>query len=731
MLSVLLLASVNASANTREYYEFTIPWDDNYKNIISTMHSVGDKPAGSHGVLKTSADKLLFEDGSAAKFWGVAITVSKKFPPESKVDTKKIVDKLSKYGFNLVRINGLDFPRYKLYPRWLKTGKLDSDIMNRLDYFIAELKKAGIYYSLSINNSSLKARDIEGVASNGHHVKHKKYKFVQLYDERIVKKVLAWHKVFYGHKNIYTKLTYARDPANIYATAIGEDSIFNAYFNHYNKFLTTENFSDLQLRFNEYLNSKYATTAILKQAWNGDLNSSESLEEKNIKLVSAKRIRKINKHKSNDIVLFLSDIDRSYALRIRQILNDLGFKGLFAGTNDWYGYANLKVNQDVGDFIDMHGYFDPMIRRMKNGRMIELTRNTSSISSPARLNDSADIVYDFDRNFYKFFASAVEDKPLMITEWNHSAWSDYVYEGPLLLTAYSLFQGYDAMVIHTYFSMKNKYDVVDSDNSLVASGNPVLMSLSPTLSLAFRKSYISEPSSTMPVVIAENSSRLSVITINDQLNKSKRKNGLPINYGFIKKVRMRLVGPQDNSLSRINFSDGQWLSDTGQISWYFAKSDESYFSVNTKKFQLLAGNLNNVDANLDNITVSLADHGAVTAISLDDVELGKSSSILVTAVSSFKNTGIVTGKVAKYRKWRELKSIINTGVSPIMMKRVMGKFKLETSNNKRVVVSAVNLDGTYNSIKVDNQLIVGNKHAVSFPLGSVDTPWYWVQFFDK
>ena len=732
MLIIFMFYSGFANAaDAQQYYNFTIPWDDNYNNVISAMNAIDDKPAGTHGVLKTSADQLIFEDGTAAEFWGVAITVSKKFPPKNKIDTKKIINKLKKYGFNLVRINGLDFPRYNLYHSWLKTGKLDKDIMDRLDYFIAELKKSGIYYSLSINNSSLKAKEIYKVSSNGHKIRHKQYKFVQLYDEKVIERVIDWHKVFYGHINEYTKVSYAKDSANIFVTAIGEDSIFNGYFNYHNEFLTDKNFTDLQLKFNDFLRSKYKTSENVSVAWEGDLKPVESLEKNNIKLVTANNIAKVNKHKSNDVILFLSDIDRSYANRIRDVLKGVGYLGLFAGTNDWYGYSSLKINQDIGDFIDMHGYFDPMIRNRHNGKRIEYTRNTSYISGPAALSQGNEVVEEFDKSLYTFFASAVENKPLMITEWNHSAWSDYTYEGPLLLTAYSSLQGYNSMVIHSYFSMKLNYDAEYSDNSLVASGNPVLMSLSPTLSLAFRNSYISESPSFSPVMIAANNEQLNDAMIRDRLNKLNRRNGLPYNYGFMKKIRMRLVGAKDNSASSLKFPDNQWLSDTGQISWNFANHNRSYFSVNTKKFQLLAGQLSNVNANLDNIKVSLTDHGAVTAISLDDVELGKSSSILVTAVSSFKNTGMVTGKVPKYRKWQKLKSIINSGVTPIMMKRVQGHFELETSNNKRVVVSGVNLDGTYDNIKVDNHLIAENKHVVSFNLGSVDTPWYWIKFVDK
>ena len=78
--------------------------------------------------------------------------------------------------------------------------------------------------------------------------------------------------------------------------------------------------------------------------------------------------------------------------------------------------------------------------------------------------------------------------------------------------------------------------------------------------------------------------------------------------------------------------------------------------------------------------------------------------------------------VLKYRKCYELKSLLNTGAPPIMMKRVQGDFVLETSNNKPAVVIAVILDGTYASLKVIIRLVASNKHAISFPLGLLYTP---------
>ena len=205
---------------------------------------------------------------NGARFWGVGLTFSgslpAKFPPEKK-DAEALVKNLAQYGFNHVRLVGLDNMGAQIYRHWRKTGNFDYPLSDRLDYFIYELRKAGIYYSFSINNSSLAYLDnVKGIRKNASAQKGlRKYYYVRLFDDTAVDYLARWIAAFYSHINKYTGKSVANDPANVYVSAVNEDSIFDAYFNNF-KYLDNENLTLLTVHFNNYLSNKYGNTSHLK-----------------------------------------------------------------------------------------------------------------------------------------------------------------------------------------------------------------------------------------------------------------------------------------------------------------------------------------------------------------------------------------------------------------------------------------------------------------------------------
>lgn len=704
-----------------DYYDFTIPWDHQFPANLYNSFGFESLNSSLEAPLIVDGNSIYDQEGDKAKFWGMAITVSKSFPPKSKKDIQSVVKKISNYGFNLVRINGLDFPQYGLFKYWYKTGSLNRELIDRLDYFISELKKENIYYSFSINNSSLKLDLINGVNSNSHKTHHKKYKFVQLYDESSIETVLKWHKAFYTHKNIYTNQRYIEDNDNLYITLIGEDSIYNGYFRQNGKYLSDENKQSLELLFNQYLKRKYISDAALNNAWGrkrDDLLSwvSESLDEGTIKLNDAKELRSVSWERANDVIQFLYSIDVKYGLKLKNKLKDWGYKGLVALTNDWYGYASVKANAEVGDFMDLHGYFDPMIYKNHNGERIELTRNTSYLALPA-----AQDYKEFERNFNVFFSSAVDGKPVIISEWNHSSWSPYLYEGPVLLTAYSAFQGYSGLVIHTYFSTKDKgYKSSISNNSLLSQGNPVLMSLSPALSLMFRKNYISQSDNTEIIEIAKNNHEFIDLVRKEGLRLSNKKQSELLKTSFSKRTRVKF--PESELVSIDNTS--KTVANT-QLEWDSAAVGESFFKIDADKAQGLVGLLRNKKTN--NIHSSIDGSGAILITSLDDKSIGLSNSVFLSAVSGFEYTDMRKVNIDKFRRWVNLTGIVDEGHLPVKMKKLSGKLTFISDNKSTASIYGVYLDGKLEKLpftivySIDGQKLTIDMHYI-------DTPWLWIRF---
>ncbi len=385
VLTLVLSACVACSAADKDpqsgredYYEFTIPWD--HPGVLSTRLAVNARKAQHTQFQRVLASEggLIFEDGSPARFYGVAVAVSKTFPPTNPDEIKRFVNKLKGYGVNLVRLTGLDYPRLGLFQDWLRDRRLNSSVMTRFDLLVAEIRNAGLYYSISINDVSAKIQSLENVSPNAHKVKHKRFNFVQIFDESVANEIAGWYRAFVSHKNEFSNVTYAEDPANVYITAINEDSIFNGYFGARGRLLSAENKQYLQKLFNIFLTDKYSTTQELRKEWRQpgkkDLLSNENLESGNVTFPKPDELTDVSRAKFDDVIHFLYEIDSNYANLIKAELDSMGFTGLFSVTNNWYGLESLKVNADIGDIIDMHGYFDHPIRKIVDGKSQEIVR---------------------------------------------------------------------------------------------------------------------------------------------------------------------------------------------------------------------------------------------------------------------------------------------------------------------------------------------------------------------
>ena len=129
--------------------------------------------------------------------------------------------------------------------------------MDRLDRLVSVLKREGICYSLTINITSAKAGYVSDVAPNRHPVKHKRYMFAQLMDDDAIAGIEEWFKAVFSHKNRYTGLTYAADPANVFVATVNEDSLYNGYFRDGGKLMSPANWELLTDQFNEFLRKRY------------------------------------------------------------------------------------------------------------------------------------------------------------------------------------------------------------------------------------------------------------------------------------------------------------------------------------------------------------------------------------------------------------------------------------------------------------------------------------------
>jgi hypothetical protein len=128
-------------------FPFQLPWDDASESVTN-ISWLNDKPAGRDGFVHVK-DGHLFAGEKRLRIFGVNTCFAANFPDKSMAP--KVAARMAKFGINCVRFHHMDMMSapggiFAKDGRTLDLGQLD-----KLDFFIAELKKNGIYADLNLH----------------------------------------------------------------------------------------------------------------------------------------------------------------------------------------------------------------------------------------------------------------------------------------------------------------------------------------------------------------------------------------------------------------------------------------------------------------------------------------------------------------------------------------------------------------------------------------------------
>ncbi len=219
-LLLLLFAAAAIAQAGEPSVAFHLPWEAPAGAFADARFSL-DPPAGKHGPIVVRDGHLAFANSGRARFWGTNVTMEACVPP--KEVATRLADRIAKFGFDLVRFHGLD--RALFPPQAKDTRRFDPDALDRLDYFIAELEKRGIYVNLNLHVFR-KFLAGDGVAE-ADWLAYSKY--CVIFDERMIELQKEYARNLLGHRNAYTGKTYAEDPAVIIIELTNENSLFGGW----------------------------------------------------------------------------------------------------------------------------------------------------------------------------------------------------------------------------------------------------------------------------------------------------------------------------------------------------------------------------------------------------------------------------------------------------------------------------------------------------------------------
>lgn len=638
------------------------------KSVID-MSSLVPAPAGKDGVLKSELGKLRFaKNKHNTKLWGVGANIQ-----PGKYTRKQLTQRaryLRKFGVNIVR-------QHAVFDELHTNGKIDPAKLNQYDWWFAELKKNGIYSDWSVFYHWKIRRDsgyelFDDLPGNGD--LRDTYGVITAAPEltRLRNKVLV---ELLNHKNPYTGLRYADDPALAIVEMQNEDSIF--FWNPLSDLAAPNpkkwqaHAKQLRQMFATWVKKKYSSDAELRKAW-GRLKHGDSVKADELRVMSPWELTGEGPRgafagqtqRAADCIRFLAELQRSQFETMEKAIRLTGYKAVIM-TTAWQvgGAATEAANlwtDSVGTMIDRHNYSGGGAggHGIAEGKV----KNSCHLGNPGG-------------GIFSIGMKQVESLPFCVTEWTQSAPNQWKIESAPIMAFYGLgLQGWDAS-FHFIQSGTRLGDGWPRMSSY-ASGTPAYFGQFPALAFALKNEHLTESS----IVAARRLSSSDVFSGKDALKQDATKGeydaktmivdgGTPLEAFAIGRVTVDFKGGKTEQADFSKFWDTSRKiirSKTGELTWNYGKK---VITVETDKTQAVIGKTGNGTFQLPSVTLSFKTPFVSTILTpLDNKPLAKSERILITALARDKQTGTeynADGTVLE-----------KTGTAPLLLEPVQATIKL-------------------------------------------------------
>lgn len=612
----------------RIWRPFTLSWDDNLPLDLSFVFDA-EKPAGKHGFLGVKGERMVFEDGTEARFWGTCFNSGANFPSHDY--SEMVARRLAKFGVNMMRTHQMDsewatpnifqFNRNKPKDN---TRSLDAESLERLDYLIYCLKQEGIYIYLDLlTYRQFRPGDgVDAVDSLGQAAKPYMY-----FDPRLIELQKEFNRDLWCHTNPYTKLAYKDDPAIALSELVNEADFFAQ--------------PPVLEPYRSRLEQRY-------RAWAAE--NGVTLPAGKIDFTA----------RTAPMGRFFVEVQTAYYREMIAHLRDIGVRVPIAGTN-WPITLGVLASQRAGDFTDGHAYW-----------------NFPTWEHPDGCK-TRPMVGAADNIFHQLSFERVLDKPYFVSEWDHSWPDEWRAESPLLYAAMAAFQGWTGVTIHTYrYATRAPVDSIGGGASTINGipyrnhfdtfNDPAKFGLFYQAALIHRRGDVSPARESVAVTVPESTEGWELLppakvpalaTISERHRVGVVVPGAPVEADH------RLPFDQ----AAIDEAAGEVKSDTGEL---YRNWQKRYGTIDTPRTKVAYGFLGEVGkVALDGLELEVTtDFATVALSSLTDEATSKSDTLLLTAVGRCQNTGEEFDET----RTRQL----SFGHGPILIEPIQAKVRLRT-----------------------------------------------------
>ncbi len=277
-LSACLLASAPANAQvgagasaqtlaSRGMFPFALPPFDGAPGPTDVSF-LNDGAAGKDGFVRVQGENFVDGRGRKLRFWGVNLNFNGVFP--DKTDAPGIAARLAKFGFNAVRLhhfegqaNPLGIWKGKSY-NVSRPVEFDPEQVEKLDFFVAELVKRGIYIDFNLHVAR-KVSDADGFAGAARFPE--KDKGIAYFDPKLGALNQQFARDLLTHVNPYLGRAYKDEPGICAFEVDNENSILSLWLEDKLGGLPPTTLAQLRDGWNDWLRAKYSSQASLARAY--------------------------------------------------------------------------------------------------------------------------------------------------------------------------------------------------------------------------------------------------------------------------------------------------------------------------------------------------------------------------------------------------------------------------------------------------------------------------------
>ncbi|MCD6095013.1 MAG: cellulase family glycosylhydrolase [Thermoprotei archaeon] len=696
-----------------KWYVFTPRWDDIEPTVTHVGRIVLDPPAGKHGFLVVKDGHLCFEDGTPVRFWGTNLCFEACFPTHS--EAKILAKRLAKLGFNIVRFHHMDTspaPRGLIDPNYDDSRHIHQGQLDKLDFFISQLKEQGIYADINLHvGRTFKKGD--GLPDADEFNPYGK--FITIFDRRLIELQKEYARDLLTHKNPYTDTKYVDEPAVAIIEITNENSLMWGWIaGLLNKrkrgkgvwrSIPEKHIAMLDEMWNKWLLERYGSRAALEEAWSGEgisLEPEEDPEKGTVRRITPEEVERYTEARVADTLRFYYELERNY---FREMVNfikkELGAKMLVIGTAA-IPFLPSVLSQLEADIIDSHAYWDhPRFpRKPWDPHDFEID-NKSFVGNPPCI-------------IRQLSLTSVLGRPFTVSEWNHCFPNEYEYEAPMVMAAYGSLQDWDGLFIFA-FAHSRRFNINGIFSYFDVLHNPVKSVLMPICSLMFLRGDIkpAEKVVTLDYTVEE------LLGITKRLAKTRRIEGyfelksLDPNIMLVHKFRLNIAKGETTFRKRIN---PPFVSDTGELIWYFKGEKDAYVVINAERVQAAIGFIANKEISLKNIKIKSRVNATIAVINLDKKPIRNGGRLLLVAVARQMNKG---------QTWRkDRKAITSWGQGPVLLEPVEAEIEIQFEKPiHEVEVFALDETGKRRE-PVDYKM---KENRLILKIGIHSTPWYEIK----